>query len=79
MKHIIPTLPKLIWCDDYHDILYLPDDILNYLDIKIKTKELGCTPDGYYVGLVYQGKKPKKAEIAALLKRYKVRFGNKGE
>lgn len=69
-------LPNVIIFDDYHEMDNLKD-YMSQLGMKFKNKELGfgmSSKHEGYVFLVYNGRKPKKDEIEALLKRKNIKL-----
>ena len=66
---------RLVVVEDYHDIYMIRESIYP----RVKSLEIGTTYSGpthylRYVGLLWDGKKPSKKEIQALLKKAKVRL-----
>jgi hypothetical protein len=67
--------PKLVFADDYHE--FSSDGamarLLQDLDPRLKLKEVGFL-DTMYMGVVYEGRMPNRAEILEMIKD---RFGKK--
>jgi hypothetical protein len=67
-------LPTLVYARDYHDFDFMKD-AYDQLKMNVKVEELGFDDHSYeYVGLVFKGRRPSKAKIDALLKKFDVVF-----
>jgi hypothetical protein len=69
-------LPTLVYVRDYHDFDFMVN-AYDQLKMNVKVEELGFDDTTYkYVGLVFKGRRPSKAKIAALLKKFEVVFSD---
>lgn len=70
----IKELPTLAFVNDYHDFGHMESDF-GLIGLSLKAEEIGFDDNrGQYVGIVYSGRMPSKAKIAALVKKYQVEF-----
>lgn len=65
----IKSLPALIFADDYHEFPDMNEQFKS-IGLSLKVDEL-CFDynEGRYVGIVWTGRYPSKAKIAALIKK----------
>jgi hypothetical protein len=70
---MLKTLPRIVEVDDYHELLWIPDHVENYIGLKVKCKEIGYYSNNY-VGIVYQNKLPSILQIKKLLAEAKIQL-----
>lgn len=70
VKHKLPTgiplkIPCIVSVPDYHEFISI-NSVVKQLNTKLKCAEVGFC--GRYLGVIYYGKKPTKAQIRELIK-----------
>ena len=70
MTQVELKLPRLIEVSDYHEFRNI-EDMLKQLNKTLRCAEVGFT-GSHYVGVIYKGRRPGKAELREQARRQKM-------
>lgn len=68
-----PALPFFISADDYHAFSGI-QSAMQLINPKIKVQEISIDLDGYYVAVVFEGRKPSDKVVADMLSNKKTKI-----